>query len=477
MKSIRQIVQALSTSDIDGVEKAFIRRNDKIAMLFSKLLNDETDDKIKDDLRVNANAYSTLRSRLRIKVQDHLIALPDMPKADVLKKLLSIEDIVFNQKPTIAVTTLKKLEVELIRYDLSNELTTIYKYLKKLHLNTNAYFHYSQLYNRHVAYSLALDKAEDILANYFKVYGLYYTMSDSSKVLELTALFEEMKNVCALYQSHRMFIYLASLQIFHTLFVDEKALVKYKLEPVEDILRQVEAIFKQYPEDRIYKHLDLLFLYIRFEYYLKHGIIAKTRLLLSELEPLSSDLLVHYENFTYPPQLLVGKLELYIQGHISVANFKNFDEFNHLDIDSCSKSARVIYFTYRALSCLYMKEYTEASKWLFTLNNEVSLKEHPVLSLELKCLTAYVKFLQQDSILFRQNLTSAQRALRIIGAENCPHLAIFVKMLGILLSESSTNKSAKLKQQVLLLNQFKLKGFQPILYINLQFEFLQKRIS
>jgi len=476
MKSIRQIVQALSTSDIDGVEKAFIRENDKIAILFKKLLNDEPDALIKEELSINANAYSTLRSRLRVKVQDHLIALPDMAKADVLKKLLSIEDIVFNQQPTIAVTTLKKLEVELIRYDLSSELTTIYKYLKKLHLNTNAYFHYSQLYNRHIAYSLALDKAEDILANYFKVYGLYYTMSDSAKDLELTALFEEMKNVCALYQSHRMFVYLAALQIFHTLFVDEKALDKYKLDPVEDILRKVEGIFKQYPEDRIYKHLYLLFQYIRFEYYLKHGIVAKARLLLSELAPQSSLLLVHYENFTYPPQLLVGKLDLYIQGHISALEFKNTDEFNDFDIDSCSKSAIVIYFTYRALSCLYLEDYTEASKWLFTLNNEVSLKVHPVLALELKCLTAYIKFLQQDSVLFKQNLTSAQRALRIIGAENCSHLAVFIKMLGILLSASGKNTSAKLKQQVLLLNQFRLNRFQPTLYINLQFEFLQKRI-
>jgi len=194
----------------------------------------KSDSEIKKTLKLGANAYSTLRSRLNVKVQNYLISKSDAPKVDVLSKLMSIDDIVFNQKAAIALTTLKRLERELIRYDLSNELTTVYKYLKKLHLNTNEYFHYSQLYYRHIAYSLALDKAEDILARYFKEYGFYYAMGLSSKKLELAALFEEMKNVCALYQSHRMFVYLAALEIFHRLFVDEEALDKYKLEPIEE---------------------------------------------------------------------------------------------------------------------------------------------------------------------------------------------------------------------------------------------------
>ncbi len=475
MKSIREIVQALSATDIEGVEKAFSRQNDKIAVLFKKLLKNEPDQEIKDDLSINSNAYSTLRSRLRVKVQEQLIALPDTPKADVLNKLLSIEDIIFNQKPTIALTTLKKLERELIRYDLSSELTTVYKYLKKLHLNTDEYFHYSQLYNRHVAYSLALDKAEDILANYFKVYGHFYGLVDSSKKLELSALFEEMKNVCTLYQSHRMYVYLAALQIFHCLFVDEKALDKHKLDPVEDILDQVDEIFSKYPEDRLYEHLHLLFQYIRFEYYFKHGIIAKARLILNVINPQIPNLLIHYENFTYPPQLLMGKLELYMTDHISTQEFTDIDLFDNFNINSSSKSAKVIYYTYRAISCYYMKDYTDASKWLFDLNNEVSFKEHNHLLLELKCLTAYIKYLQHDLILFRQNLISGQRTLRIIGAENTPHLAVFIKMLSVLNSDSRKNKAAKLKQQVQSLRQYKLSGFRPTLYIKLDLEYLLKK--
>ena len=169
MKSIRSIVNALTENDVKEIKNSFYRDNDKVALLFNMLLGEVVDEEIRETLGLSTNAYSTLRSRLHTKVQNHLIALSDNPtRADVLNKLLSIDDIIFTQKPTIALTTLKKLERELIRFDLSNELTVVYKYLKKLHLNTTEYFHYSQLYNRHVAYSLALDKAEDLLAKYYK---------------------------------------------------------------------------------------------------------------------------------------------------------------------------------------------------------------------------------------------------------------------------------------------------------------------
>jgi hypothetical protein len=476
MKSIRTIVKALPENDVIEVKNSFYRDDSKVAILFNMLLSHDTDDEIRETLGLSPNAYSTLRSRLHTKVQNHLIAPSDNPtRADVLNKLLTIDDIIFTQEPTIALTTLKKLERELIRFDLSNELTVVYKYLKKLHLNTAEYFHYSQLYNRHVAYSLALDKAEDLLAKYYKGYGYYYVMGDSSKKLELTAIFEEMKNVCALYQSHRMFVHFSALQITHRLFVDENAFEHYKLEPIEDVLAQVDETLRKYPKDDIYIHLHLLFNYIRFEYYYKHGIIAKARVILTELNTQIPKLLIHYENYSFPAQLLIGSLRLMLEGHIDNRDFNYRNLFDGFSIDNSSTPAKVVYHIYRALTCYYARDFANASKWLFDLNNEVSFKEHNKMLMEVKCLTAYIKFSQKDDILFKQNLTSAQRTLRIIGAENTPHLAAFVKMLSILNSESSKNKEQKLRRQLEIIEQFQLDGFHPTLYLKLDLEYLLKR--
>lgn len=94
--------------------------------------------------------------------------------------------------------------------------------------------------------------------------------------------------------------------------------------------------------------------------------------------------------------------------------------------------------------------------------------------IEVKCVTAYLKYIQKDYILFKQNLTSAQRTLRIFGAANTPHLASFVKMLGILSSESKKNKEQKLRLQLETIGQFKLTGFHPTLYLNPDLEYLLK---
>jgi hypothetical protein len=133
----------------------------------------QSDNKIMEELDVNTNAYYTLRSRLNQKIEEYLLQQMENPRTDILKKVANINEIIFTKKRAIAIATLKKLEKELLDYDLSNELTVVYKFLKKLHINSADYFNYSQLYNKHVAYMLAVDKAEDVLAEYFKKYGTY----------------------------------------------------------------------------------------------------------------------------------------------------------------------------------------------------------------------------------------------------------------------------------------------------------------
>jgi hypothetical protein len=119
-----------------------------------------SDAKVMEELDVNTNAYYTLRSRLNQKIEEYLLAQMESPRTDLLKKVANINDVVFTKKRAIASATLKKLEKELLDYDLANELTIVYKTLKKLHLNTPDNFTYSQQYNRHVAYMLAMESSK-----------------------------------------------------------------------------------------------------------------------------------------------------------------------------------------------------------------------------------------------------------------------------------------------------------------------------
>ncbi|HHL52472.1 MAG TPA: hypothetical protein ENJ39_03780 [Flammeovirgaceae bacterium] len=476
MKNIRIIVNELSAKDEKGLSRTFYRPNDKVARLFRMLREGLSDADIMQQLQLNENAYTTLRSRLRSKVQNYLISQVDGPKADVLNKLLSIDDTFFTQKPVIALTTLKKLEKELIRYDLANELTVVYKYMKKLHLNSPEYYHYSQLYNRHVAYSLALDKAEDILGKYFKEYGEFHIMGKRDKQVELTVLFEEMKNVTALYNSHRMQVYFAAMQIIHQLYVDDKALDTYDLQPIEDVLDMVAGTFKAYPKDSIYKHLRVLFKWLRFEYYLKYGIYSKARLTLGEIRNQIPDLLLHYESYGFPAQILPGMLQLRLRQQADFTAMdinRMFLDFNYSHL---SIPARVTYLLFRALVCYQAGEYATATKWLFYLNNEVSFKEYGILHLEIKCLTAYLKYMQNDELLFRQNYKAAQRLLRLAGDDAPEHLRLFVQLLSILQRKIRHNKVEKIEQILDKLNDITLPGLHPTLLLKPSFAELAVRL-
>jgi hypothetical protein len=170
MAKLKNIIKQLSDEDFESIYQSLIESSaEKSAFLLRSIREkQQSDSKIMDELGVNTNAYYTLRSRLNQKIEEYLLQQMENPRTDILKKVANINETIFTKKKAIAIATLKKLEKELLDYDLSNELTIVYKSLKKLHINSADYFNYSQLYNRHVAYTLAVDKAEELLAEYFK---------------------------------------------------------------------------------------------------------------------------------------------------------------------------------------------------------------------------------------------------------------------------------------------------------------------
>src|SRR5690606_34652690 len=197
-------------------------------------------------------------------------------------------------------------------YDLANELTIIYKSLKKLHVNSPDYFQYSQLYNRHVAYMLALDKAEDLLADYFKKYGSYLLSGDDTEKLGLGLLMKEMQNVANLYESHRLYVYRSCMHIFHRLFVEPDEL-QQDAESIEDIFDKVQKIFESYHLDVIYYHLNLVYEFLKLEYYNHYKVYRQAEKYYEEVNDACANLMVNYATYCFPAQFLISKVERHIR--------------------------------------------------------------------------------------------------------------------------------------------------------------------
>jgi hypothetical protein len=475
MAKLKNIIKQLSEKDFKAIYDSLIESNaEKSAYLLRSLRERAlSDNKIMTELDVNANAYYTLRSRLNLKIEEYLMGQLESPRTDVLRKVANINEVLFTKKRAISVATLKKLEKELLDYDLANELTVIYKSLKKLNINSPDYFQYSQLYNRHVAYMLAVDKAEDLLADYFKKYGDYMLNGGEVEKLGLALLMKEMQNVAKLYESHRLYVYQSCMYIFHRLFVEVDDNMQQDGESIEDIFEKVQKIFESYHLDSIYYHLNLVFEFLKLEYYNHYKVYRQAEKYYEEVNDACGNLMVNYSTFTFPAQFLISKLERHLRtGNETDLYTENESIFLDYEVDMLDIPKHIVYTIYRALSSYYNGKFEESAKLINGLLNDVSLKKYPYAQLEIKSLLALQYTLLRDFELFNQLSNSIQRQIRLFGKDSCENIQLFLKILKIATSEAKKEKAKKINAVIPRLNSVTVKYFAPTKLVKLDDRFV-----
>lgn len=476
MAKLKNIIKQLSEKDFNAIYNSLIESNaDKSAYLLKSLRERSlSDSKIMTELEVNANAYYTLRSRLNLKIEEYLMEQLESPRTDVLRKVANINEVLFMKKKAISIATLKKLEKELLDYDLANELTVIYKSLKRLNINSPDYFQYSQLYNRHVAYMLAVDKAEDLLADYFKKFGDYLLNGGEIEKLGLTLVMKEMQNVARLYESHRLYVYQSCMYIFHRLFVEVDDSMQQEGESIEDIFVKVQKIFEDYHLDSIYYHLNLVFEFLKLEYYNHYRVYRQAEKYFEEVNDACANLMVNYSNYTFPSQFLISKIERHLRnGNESELYHENETIFVDYEVDALDTPKHIVYTVYRAVACYYVDKFDEASRIINNLLNEISMKKYPFAQLEIKSLLALQYVLLRDYELFNQLSNSIQRQIRLFGKDSCENIMLFLKVLKIATSEAKKEKAKKISTLIPRLSGIQVGYFAPTRLIKLDDKFVK----
>jgi hypothetical protein len=475
MAKLKNIIKQLSEKDFKAIHDSLIESNaEKSAYLLKSLRERQlSDNKIMSELEVNANAYYTLRSRLNLKIEEYLMGQLESPRTDVLRKVANITEVLFTKKKAISVATLKKLEKELLDYDLANELTIIYKSLKKLNINSPDYFQYSQLYNRHVAYMLAVDKAEDLLADYFKKYGDYMLNGGEVEKLGLGLLMKEMQNVAKLYESHRLYVYQSCMYIFHRLFVEVDDNMNQEGESIEDIFDKVQKIFESYHLDSIYYHINLVFEFLKLEYYNHYKVYRQAEKYYEEVNDACANLMVNYSTYTFPAQFLLSKLDRHLRTNTEAELYaENESIFIDYEIDTMDVPKHIVYTVYRALSSYYIGKFDESARLINGLLNDVSLKKYPYAQLEIKSLLALQYTLMRDVELFNQLSNSIQRQIRLFGKDSCENIQLFLKILKISTSEAKKEKAKKISAVIPRLNSLNVSYFAPTKLVKLDDRFV-----
>ncbi|MDZ4714558.1 MAG: hypothetical protein SH819_03725 [Cytophagales bacterium] len=480
MAKLKNIIKQLSDKDYQAIYDSLVSgKGDKSAYLLKAMRERQlSENKVMVELDINANAYYTMRSRLSQKIEEYLVQQMESPRTDLLRKVANINEVFFTKKKTIAIAMLRKLEKELIEADLVGELPTIYKLLKKLHIHSPEYFQFSQQYNRHVAYMLAVDKAEDVLADYFKKFGNYFMTGDAMERLSLELLTKEIHNIANLYESHRLYVYKCCIVIFHRLFVEKEENTHPDEESIEDIFARVQETFNRYSLDPVYYHLNLLFEFLKLEYYSHYKVYKQAERYYEEVNDAASNLLVNYPYYTFSMHFLVTKLDRALrmgtEGELHAEQQQLFADF---EPDPNNVPQHVIFTVYSALCSYYAGRFEETAKILNSLINDVSLKKYPQAQMEVKALLCLQYCMLKDIDLFNQLSNSVQRNIRIIGKDACENVLTFLKILKIAVSEAKKDKHKKISALIPKLKLIPISYFAPTSYIRMDEKFIERLIA
>jgi signal recognition particle subunit SEC65 len=449
MDKIGKIVKSFSEEEYNFLyESVSSNKADKSSLLLKIAREKNMEDKdCVTALDIKPNAFYTLKSRLNQKIESYLISKMEAPKMDLIKKVSYATDIFLTTDRTILSVMLKRLEKELSDYDLPYELTKIYQMLKKLYVTQpEQQYQYSQLYNKNVAYTLALDRAEDATGRYFQAYGSYFMSKSIEDLIQLEVIQMELDNTAKLYESHRLYVLNSMVKVFHILFVPSKN-TQESLSDVEDIFDQVSETFAKFPTDTGYLQMAVVFDFLKFEYYHKLGLPKKEAPYYEQVNFMLGNFLQYYNFNTFPGQFLLSKLErvnkLGTESGLLEENETTLEGFNP---DMKQLPTYIIYHIYLAICHFYTHNYKQAARTLNNLKNDVSFKNYPHIEMEIKLLLAlqYAKMKEEDMTM--QLIKSVQRQIRNDEARDYNGAKMFIKVLNKIISGQGEKASDLLER-------------------------------
>lgn len=441
MKILRGIVQELTDEAFEQLLEAVSSQKESksrqvLSLLRNRVLNEK---ELIQHIGISSGAFYTLKSRLLPRVVQYYTQLKESKIRYLREEAARVSLVVLNNPRMISLSFLKDLEKKLIAYDMSAELATVYKHLARLHRFDEQYEQYERLYQRHIAFSLSVVKAEDILYDFVYRLGYYHITKDEQYKVELNDLLDELENTYFLYDSHRLYTIFQIVRHYHRcafLSVDELKMLEIE---VEEMMDKLERIFARYDLDPFYGVIRNLIPLLNFEYYVRIQNEVKANFYLEEIVSLIEyQFKAHLWGF-FISQFILSLITKLKQDGDLVSFMKPADQFlSAYFVEPNETSHLVIFFQYRALIAFYQKEYTRAAKIIYNLQSLSTLKSLNRISIELRLLQALMYSLAGDEELYQKNITAAKRK-SLEGADLTVSVKNFAKIL-FLINKARTEK-------------------------------------
>ena len=441
MIKLKTIISNLDTAIYQTIEEALIKNKaDNFLFLFqSYRTNKLPDPEIIKALDINSNSFYVLKSRLHDKIQEYLSGDIHATKEEVIKQLHQIPDMCLNSPREVTTAFLQKLEQDLLAYDMHNELMVVYSALKKIHLFSEKYFHYSQLYNKHIAFSLSLEKSLEILGNFNRVLGQYH-FSRSPKLLEtLVFLRKGIGEHYALNQSRQIELMKKIIELQLRLFTNTAS---NSDQSTEEILSQTQKIISELPDSSPVKNWNTAIDYLHFEYYNKIGQTNQAQIYYGKVNANLNTLMLA-THICVSSLFLPSKLA-FMQESGKVDELKEDYTRNFL-FDQTDTHTMVLIGIYRAMLSYYEGKYKEASTRLNEILNINSFKDYFHINTEIKLTLVFIYLLLQEFDLADNILKNIYRKLKTEKLDQYTCLLDLIKVFGEDIKKQNTRVTSKQK--------------------------------
>ncbi len=435
MLKLKNIISHLDDSLFKTIEESLIKNKAQnslyLLVSYRKKISDSI---IIEKLKLSANSFYVLKSRLYDKIQSHLSVEMNVTREELIKKLDILPQMCFTEPREIIIPYLEKMESDLLKYDMHRELLTVYSIFKKINLFTDKYFYYSQLYNKHIAYSLSIEKSEEILGNFNRILGQYHFSRVSNLKDELLFIKREINVQHDLNPSRQIKIIknIINLQLYLFCEIDSP-----ENSSIEELLRETLKIIEELPESSSYKYWTTALDFLSFEYYYKIGRKEQAAVFYDSVNRKLQNILL-YTNVCCTPIFLISKLAFIqetgrLKELIEVENTSKNMEMNDMHSSVCIG-------IYDAMVNYYKNNIKEAINCLQQLINENSFKDYFHINIEIK-FTLVVFYLQLNEFEMALSiLKSIYRKIKLDKLDNYQNALSLIKVL----EQETNNKNGKI---------------------------------
>lgn len=448
-----KIISQLTEEEYEDMHAGFLANGAEKTASFFQIIrtNDRDPDKkfLEAYPKITPAAFYVLKSRLNQKVETYLLNRIGDPSLHVIHKVLNVSDLVYNNPREISVAALRKLEKELLKFDFPYGLMIVYKELQNQHSFDDNYTLYQSRYNQQVAHTVALDKARDLVIQFFRAYDSFHTIRKERDYQEMIRIMEKLDNLNNLYESHRLYIFKSIVHIFARLFIQIPETIRCEVEEIEQMFSKSVEILGEYKEDTQYRNFNILFNFLRFTHYEQTEVWDKSKIFFEILDYKIEEMVTRYHMNVNTSLFLFAKLRYHIRHQTVDQLVRDVDTYlSNLEVEPYRVSFYINYHMFLAYTNFIAQRYKKAARVLYNLRNEIQFRKLTHADLETKFFMALCYVMQEDFDLANSTILGLQRQLRKANMERYGFARPLLKTLTVALGGKPRTREKNLRLNI-----------------------------